>query len=75
MASFQFRLATLLRLREAWRDERRTHLADAQRAEQLILERLAAIDDELSASRRQYVDAARSRTVNVDLLTDLRATK
>ena len=71
MASFQFRLATLLRLREAWRDERRTHLADAQRAEQLILERLAAIDEELSASRRQYVDAARSHTMNVDLLTDL----
>jgi flagellar export protein FliJ len=71
MASFQFRLATLLRLREAARDERRTHLADAQRAEQLILERLAAIDDELVAGRRQYVDAARARSVNVDLLTDL----
>ena len=71
MASFQFRLATLLRLREAWRDERRTHLSDAQRAEQLILDRLAAIDEELAAGRRQYVDAALSRSVNVDLLTDL----
>jgi len=71
MANFQFRLATLLRLREAWRDERRAHLADAQRAEQLILERIAAIDDDMSTARRQYVDAARARTVNVDLLTDL----
>ncbi|HEX3998325.1 MAG TPA: flagellar export protein FliJ [Pirellulales bacterium] len=71
MANFQFRLATLLRLREAWRDERRAHLADAQRAEQLILERIATIDDELTAGRRQYVDAARARSVDVDLLTDL----
>jgi flagellar protein FliJ len=71
MASFQFRLATLLRLREAWRDERRTFLAEAQRAEQLILERVAAIDEELAAGRRQYVGAARARSVNVDLLTDL----
>jgi flagellar export protein FliJ len=71
MAGFQFRLATLVRLREAWRDERRTHLADAQRAEQLILERIAAIDEELSAARRQYLDAARARSINVDLLTDL----
>jgi len=71
MANFQFRLATLLRLREAWRDERRTHLADAQRAEQLIVARVAAIDEELAAGRRQYVDAARAKNVNVDLLTDL----
>lgn len=71
MASFQFRLATLLRLREVARNDRRMHLADAQRAEQLILERLAALDDEMAALRGQYVDAARSRTVNVDLLTDL----
>src|ERR1700685_675769 len=71
MANFQFRLATLLRLREAWRDERRRHLAEAQRAEQLIVERIAAIDAEMAAARGQYVDAARSRNVNVDLLTDM----
>jgi flagellar protein FliJ len=71
MANFQFRLATLLRLREAGRDERRRHLAEAQRAEQLIEERIAAIDDELAAARGQYVDAARATNVNVDLLTDM----
>lgn len=71
MATFKFRLATLLRMREAWRDERRAHLADAQRAEQLIVDRIAAIDEEIAAARRQYVDAARARTVNVDLLTDM----
>ncbi len=71
MATFKFRLATLLRMREAWRDERRAHLADAQRAEQLIIERIAAIDEEVVAARSQYSSAARARSVNVDLLTDM----
>jgi len=71
MANFTFRPATLLRIREARRDERRTRLADAQRAEQLVVQRIAELDAELEALRRRCVDAARpGNTVDVDLLTD-----
>ncbi len=70
MPSFQFRLSTLLRLREAWRDERRTHLAEAQQAEQLILDRIAEIERELADVERRSLDAARPGVVNVDRLAD-----
>src|SRR5690242_7503558 len=70
MPSFQFRLATLLRLREVWRDERRAHLAEAEQAEQLITDRLAQIERELADVARRALDAARPGTVNVDRLAD-----
>jgi flagellar protein FliJ len=70
MPSFQFRLTTLLRLREAWRDERRTQLAEAQQAEQLILDRIAEIERELADAERRSLDAARPGVVNVDRLAD-----
>jgi flagellar export protein FliJ len=70
MSTFRFRLSTLLRLREAWRDERRTQLAEAQQAEQLILDRIAEIDRELSDAARRSFDAARPGAVNVDRLAD-----
>ena len=72
MASFQFRLATLLRLRATVRDERRAQLAEAQRAEQLVVERISAIDAELIALRAQRVDAARRKgALNVDGLSEI----
>ena len=52
MATFHFRLATLLRLREAVRDDRRAQLAEAPYAEQLIVERIAALDADLAESKR-----------------------
>ncbi len=70
MAQFQFRMATLLRLRESWRDERRAALAEAQHAEQVIAERIALIDCDLVALRRQSLDAARPGVINVDRLAD-----
>lgn len=70
MATFQFRLATLLRLREATRDDRRAQLAEALYAEQLIVERIVALDAELADLKRQSLDAARPGRVNVDRLTD-----
>jgi flagellar export protein FliJ len=70
MPTFQFRLSTLLRLREAWRDERRSHLAEAEQAEQLIADRLAMIDRELADAARRALDAARPGAVNVDRLAD-----
>lgn len=47
MAAFQFRLATLLRLREALRDERRTQLAEVLRLAEQIGERRQAVEKAL----------------------------
>ncbi|MBX7169193.1 MAG: flagellar export protein FliJ [Pirellulales bacterium] len=49
MARFRFRLQTLLHLREAARDERRTALGEALAAEAVLLERRAEIDAQLQA--------------------------
>jgi len=70
MPSFQFRLATLLRLREAARDERRAHLAEAQRAEQLVVDRIEAIVRELVEVQRRSLVAARPGPLDVDRLAD-----
>ncbi len=68
MSQFRFRLASLLRLREATRDERRAELAHAYQADQALADRqqglLGAIDD----NRRRLRLAARPGTVNVDHL-------
>jgi flagellar FliJ protein len=72
MAGFQFRLATLLRLRANVRDERRAQLAEAQRAEQLVVERIAAIDAELIALRAQSLNTAQATgALNVDGLSEI----
>lgn len=70
MPVFKFRLATLQRLRESDRDEKRGHLAEAQRAEQIVIERIAAIESEIEQIREQCVTATRPGKVNVDLLME-----
>jgi len=71
MNTFRFRLATLLRLREAARDERRGRLAEAQRAEDVVVERLREIDAELAEQRLVPVTAtAPGRRINLDQLLD-----
>ena len=70
MAKFKYRLATLLRLRESARDERRTQLAQADRAEAMVRQeqaRLAKESAELSARIRA---AAGAGEVHVDCLLD-----
>ncbi len=52
MARFQFRLATLLRLRELARDERRTQLAEALTLIDQLRERSRQIDDLLRETHR-----------------------
>jgi flagellar protein FliJ len=47
MLPYEFRLATLLRLREAHRDERRVRLAEAQQAEEIVANRLSDIEADL----------------------------
>ena len=69
MAKFAFRLATLLRLREATRDDRRAHLAEALRAQEILAERRQTLNDEL----RELQSRQRSGSfghLNVDALID-----
>jgi flagellar FliJ protein len=66
MARFQFRLATLLRLRELTRDERRTQLAEVLRLLDQVQARRAAIDALLDST--QKLQAAPPGIVDVDRL-------
>jgi flagellar export protein FliJ len=68
MAKFTFRLAGVLRLRCALRDERRSELAQALRAEAILRGQHDAITSELAAVRQQR--ALSTGALNVDLLLD-----
>ncbi len=70
MGKFKFRLATLLRLREAARDERRTELAEAYRLDDVLRERLHGVEQELSSVRGQCRKAAGPGPVDVDQLVE-----
>jgi flagellar export protein FliJ len=54
MAQFRFRLATLLRLRESARDERRARLAEAYAAERKLLSRRDEILREQAEIKRNH---------------------
>lgn len=71
MATFHFRLATLLRLREADRDERRAQLSDAQQAEAIVAGRIREMDQEIGAIRQLGQLAAAPGKVDVDQLLDM----
>lgn len=71
MATFHFRLATLLRLREADRDERRAQLADAQQAEAIVAARISEIDREIGLIRQLGQHAMAPGKVDVDQLLDM----
>jgi flagellar FliJ protein len=70
MAKFKFRLATLLRLREATRDERRAELAEAYRADDLLREHLRRVGRELSWLQGRCRQVAGPGTVDVDRLVE-----
>jgi flagellar FliJ protein len=70
MKKFVFRLATLLKMREAERDQRRSELADAQRALAMIDERIGEIAQEMSTVRETARKAAGVGRVAVDALLD-----
>jgi flagellar FliJ protein len=73
MAKFKFRLATLLRLRNAARDERRGQLAEAYRADEIIQEKQRQLAEELDAIGRQQREASGPGPIDVDrLLSDQR---
>jgi flagellar protein FliJ len=70
MPKFEFRLATLLKIREAARDERQAELAEAYRADDFLIERLrqiqAEFDDMLEGCRK----AAGPGAVDIDRLIE-----
>ncbi len=70
MAKFKFRLATLLRLRESARDERRALLAQAYRAEDLILRERQRLEAERAALESRIRDAAGPGEIEVDRLIE-----
>jgi flagellar protein FliJ len=70
MAKFKFRMATYLRLREAVRDERRSHLAQAYQAEAILLHEQGRLEAESAAAAARVRDAAGPGQVNVDDMLD-----
>lgn len=70
MSKFQFRLATLVKLREAARDERRAALAEAQRALDLLDQRLAGNRQEQVELKQLCKSVTTPGQVNVDRLLD-----
>jgi len=70
MARFQFRFATLLRLREAARDERRQELAKAMEAEEIVRQRILQVEADLASLRERARAMAGPGDVDVDGLLD-----
>jgi len=68
MARFKFRLATLLRLREETRDQRRTELAEAYRVDDVLKQRIEHADRELVGLRAHCRQAAGPGALDIDQL-------
>lgn len=68
MAKFRFRLATLLRLREAVRDERRAQLAEAYLLDRQLLDRKAALEQEIAATKQTNQRTSAAGPLDVDRL-------
>jgi len=64
--NFQFRLATLLRLRETARDERRGQLAEAYRADELTEQRIVDVGRQLDEVRVRTRQAIQPGEVELD---------
>jgi flagellar protein FliJ len=72
MSKFKFRLATLLRLRESARDQRRSQLAEAYQAEEAILERRRRVSGDLADLMRECREVAGPGELDLDRLLDAR---
>jgi len=70
MQGFTFRLATLLRVREAARDERRMELAEACRVDDLLRRQSDGLAEEMGRLRKGCRVAAGPGTVDVDRLVE-----
>ena len=70
MAKFQFRLSTLLKIRQAARDRRRSALAQAYQAEAIVREKGEELSDQIAQLRHQYRQAAQPGALQVDRLVE-----
>jgi flagellar FliJ protein len=70
MSTFRFRLAPVLQLREATRQERRGALGEAYRADEVLRQRLETVATELERLRGLARQAACPGPVNVDRLVE-----
>ena len=70
MSRFKFRLATLLRLREAHRDERQVALAQAHHADDLLRQRQEELAAELAGLKGTCRQAVGPGQVDVDSLLE-----
>jgi len=68
MPPFKFRLAPILKLREATQDERRRELAEAYHVDEVLQARQTSVNDQLEHLRQRCRTAARIGTVDVDTL-------
>ena len=69
MSKFKFRLATLRKMREMIRDERRAHLAEAYRAEEILREESERVVGQLAELKEVCRRASGPGPVDVDQLT------
>jgi flagellar protein FliJ len=72
MSKFKFRLATLLRLRESARDQRRSQLAEAYQAEEAILEQRRQVSDAIDDLMRECREVSGPGELDLDRLLDAR---
>ena len=70
MSRFHFRLSTLLRLREAARDQRRAELMEAYRVEEILQKQAESVRREMDWLQQRSRRAAGPGTVNVDQLVE-----
>lgn len=72
MAKFKFRLETLLRLRGTARDERRSQLAQAYRAEEILQQQRLRLESDLNELSKESCKAAEPGPLDVDRLLETR---
>jgi len=70
MPKFKFRLATLLRLREATRDQRRTHLAQAYQADEILRQQQEQLKQTLAKLSAGGRDMSGPGEIDIDRLLE-----
>ena len=68
MPKFRYRLASLLKLREATCDERRVELTEAYQAETVLAQRRRELDDAIRENREHLRETGGPGEINVDTL-------
>ena len=68
MGSFEFRLQSVLRVREAERDEKRSQLAEAYHVEQVLKGQASQLSDELADVQQEIRNRSKPGQIDVDHL-------